>query len=281
MKLPKHRLFDYNTPGPGVEKDAPPKKGLALFWDILYRRFWKMVSVNLIYLLFSVPSLIIHYFACYGVLTLLFSELMLEDASMAATVSQMAAYSAVLIFSLFGGGASTAGATFVIKNYVTDHHAWVWSDFIRIYKKYFFKSTLIYVIDVLMLTLSGVNFWFYGSLANINIVAFLLQGLMVLVFIILLLMHSYIYPILVTYKDKSIFEIYKASFILALGKLPITGAAVALCGIISGVICFLACFVTIYAMLVIPIVLLAFVLFVNLFITYPVVLKYLGTAKDE
>ena len=281
MKLPKHRLFDYNTPGPGIDKDAPPKKGLALFWDILYRRFWKLVSVNLLYLLFSIPSLIIMYFACYATLTLLFSEYMLNDPTMAATVSQMAAYSAVLLFSLFGGGASTAGATFVIKNYVVDTHAWVWADFIRIYKKYFLKSTAVFVIDAVILTLSGINFWFYGSFANNNIIAYLLQGLMVLIFIIMLLMHAYIYPILISYKDKSVFEIYKSAFILALGKLPITVASTAACVLISGLICFLACFVTIYAMLLIPIVLLAFVIFVNLFITYPVTVKYLGKAKDE
>lgn len=281
MRLPKFRLFDYETPGPGIEKDAPKKKGIALFGEILYQRFWKMVSLNLIYLLFSIPSLIIYYFSCYGVLTLLFSELMLEDATMAATISQMAAYSAVLLFALFGGGASTAGATFVLKNYATDRHAWVWSDFIRIYKKCFVKATTIYAVDMVLLTLSGINFWFYGSMATDNIIAPLLQGLMVVLLLILLLMHSFVYPILVTHKDKKVFEVYKAAFILALGKLPVTALSTFLCAAIAGVICFLACFVTVYAMLLIPIVLFTFVLFVNLFITYPTVLKYLGKANDE
>lgn len=281
MKLPKYRLFDYNTPGPGVEKDAPPKKGIALFWDILCRRFWKMVSLNLLYLLFSVPALIIQYFLCYGVLTLIFSEYMLNDATMASTVSQMAAYGAVLMFSLFGGGAATAAMTYIIRNYTIDTHSWLWTDFIRIYKARFFKATGVYVIDAVMLLLAGINFWFYGSMAGSSIWAYLLQGLMVVVFLVLLLMHSYIYNILVSYKNKSVFEIYKNAFILAIGKLPRTAASMVLCTLISGVICFLACFVAIYAMLLIPIILFTFVTFVNLFITNPVMSKYLGKIEVE
>ena len=67
MRLPKHRLFDYTTPGKGVSKDEPPKKGIALFGDILLRRFWKMVSLNFLYFLFSVPALIIMWFMIYVV----------------------------------------------------------------------------------------------------------------------------------------------------------------------------------------------------------------------
>lgn len=280
MKLPKYKLFDYTTPGPGVDKNAPPKKGIALFGDILQRRFWKMVSLNLIYLLFSIPSLIIQYFLCYGVLTLIFSEYMLNDATMASTVSQMAAYSAVLMLSLFGSGAASAGSTYIIRNYAMDTHSWLWSDFIRIYKSRFLKATAVYIVDTVMLLLIGINFWFYGTMAAGSFVASILQGLMVVVFLILLLMHSYVYNILVSYKDKSVFEIYKNAFILAIGKLPRTAAATALCAVISGVICFLACFVAIYAMLLIPVILFTFIIFVNLFITNPVMLKYLGKIED-
>lgn len=280
MKLPKRRLFDYTTPGPGVEKDAPPKKGIALFWDILYRRFWKMVSLNLLYLLFSVPSLIIYYFASYGVLTLIFSEYMVADATMAATVSQMAAYSAVLLLSLFGGGASTAGMTYVMRNYTIDTHSWVWADFIRIYKSRFLKATGVFAVDLILIVLSGINFWFYGTMAAESTVAYLLQGLMLVVLLILLLMHAYVYPILAAYKDKSVFEIYKNAFILAIGKLPRTAGAILLCTAVSALVCFLGCFVTIYAMLLIPIILFTFVAYLNLFITNPVSLKYLGKTED-
>lgn len=45
----------YSRPGPGIDKNAPPKKGAALFFDILGREFWALLLVNLIYLLFCLP----------------------------------------------------------------------------------------------------------------------------------------------------------------------------------------------------------------------------------
>lgn len=48
-------LFDYSKPGPGVSKDAPKKRGFLVFWEIFFRKFWKMLQVNLLYLVTSLP----------------------------------------------------------------------------------------------------------------------------------------------------------------------------------------------------------------------------------
>ncbi len=274
MRLPKFKLFDYNTPGPGVSKDAPPKKGIALFWDILSRRFWKMVSLNAIYLLFSVPLLIIMWFAVYLVLSFMFGELIASDPTMPATFTQITTYLTCLLYALFGGGAIYAGMTYVLRNYVVDTHAWMWSDFRSKSKENLKQGTAVFFIDTVFVTLMGINFWFYGMLAGESVIAYLLQGLMAVIFFIFLLMHAYIYPIMVSF-DMKLFDIYKNSFILAIGKLPRTFLSMALCTIICGLITYLACFVTIYAMLLIPIIMFAFSAFVNLFITYPIVKKYM------
>lgn len=274
MRLPKSRLFDYTTPGPGVPKDAPPKKGFALYWDILYRRFWKMVSLNVIYLLLSVPGLIIMWFLVYGLLTLTFSDLMLNDPTWPGTVTQLSTYLTCLIYSIFGGGAVTAGMTYVVRNYAVDTHSWVWTDFWAKYKENFKQGTAVFVVDLVMLTLLGINFWFYGMLAGENFIAYLLQGLMVVIFLIFLLMHAYIYPIMISF-DKKVKDIYKDAFILAIGKLPITFASLLVCILIAGLVTYLACFVTVYAMLLIPVIMFVFVSYTNLFITYPVIKKYM------
>lgn len=48
-------LFDYTKPGKGVEKDEPVKPRFKLFWELFIRKFWKLVQLNLIYLLFCLP----------------------------------------------------------------------------------------------------------------------------------------------------------------------------------------------------------------------------------
>lgn len=45
----------YWKEGPGVEKDAPRKRGLALFCEIFLREAWSLIELNLIFVLFSLP----------------------------------------------------------------------------------------------------------------------------------------------------------------------------------------------------------------------------------
>ncbi len=50
-------LFDYSKPGPGVHKNGPKKKSFVVFFEIFFRKFWKLITVNLLYVLVSLPVL--------------------------------------------------------------------------------------------------------------------------------------------------------------------------------------------------------------------------------
>lgn len=45
----------YSRPGPGIPKNAPKKRGVALYMEILLREFGEMVKLNLLFLLFCLP----------------------------------------------------------------------------------------------------------------------------------------------------------------------------------------------------------------------------------
>lgn len=45
----------YLKEGPGIEKDAQPKKGIALFFEILVREFWQLLKLNLLFVAVSLP----------------------------------------------------------------------------------------------------------------------------------------------------------------------------------------------------------------------------------
>ena len=45
----------YLKEGPGIEKDAPPKKGPALFFEIVVREFWQLLKLNLLFVLCALP----------------------------------------------------------------------------------------------------------------------------------------------------------------------------------------------------------------------------------
>lgn len=48
-------MFNSTKPGPGVSKNEPQKKRLFLFWELFFRKFFKLVVVNLLYVLVSLP----------------------------------------------------------------------------------------------------------------------------------------------------------------------------------------------------------------------------------
>ena len=48
-------LFDFTKEGRGVSKDDPPLKGVLLFFSIFVLNFWKLMLLNLLFLLFCIP----------------------------------------------------------------------------------------------------------------------------------------------------------------------------------------------------------------------------------
>ncbi len=46
---------NYDKPGPGVDKNAPKKAPIAVFFEIYARKFWKLILANMLYVLVSLP----------------------------------------------------------------------------------------------------------------------------------------------------------------------------------------------------------------------------------
>ena len=46
---------DYESAGPGIAKNAPRKKGLALFFDLFFRKLWKLFGLNMLFFIFVIP----------------------------------------------------------------------------------------------------------------------------------------------------------------------------------------------------------------------------------
>ena len=53
MAFPK--FFNPTKEGPGVSKNGPKKKSFFLFWELYFRKFFKLIEANLLYILFSLP----------------------------------------------------------------------------------------------------------------------------------------------------------------------------------------------------------------------------------
>ena len=57
-------LFNYSKPGPGVDKNGPKKKRFFYFLELFGRKFWKLLELNLLYLLCCIPVVTIGPATC-------------------------------------------------------------------------------------------------------------------------------------------------------------------------------------------------------------------------
>lgn len=48
-------MYDYEKAGSGVAKDGPQKKRIVIFFEIFLRKFWKLISLNMLFVLFCLP----------------------------------------------------------------------------------------------------------------------------------------------------------------------------------------------------------------------------------
>lgn len=48
-------LLNFEKEGPGIDKNAPKKKTFVVFFETFFRNFWKFITINLVYILLSIP----------------------------------------------------------------------------------------------------------------------------------------------------------------------------------------------------------------------------------
>ncbi len=218
---------DYETPGAGVPENEPQKPGPIRYFIVSGRKFWDMVVLNLLYFLFSLPAI-----AIYTLIGLLFlgnagdavgGALAAEGMTDIQILELKAAVHIVLsvgfgflMTALLGSGAPRAGLSFVLRNYSREEHAFLWSDFLENTKKNLGKGTVIFLIDVLFTFIICLDIASYSGAGTFwGLIA---SYIALFIFIIYILMHPYIYMILVTFGIK-LKAAYKNAFMLTAVKI--------------------------------------------------------------
>lgn len=220
---------NYSKPGPGVYKNAPEKKGLNLFYEILFRKFWKLAQLNIMYIVTLLPT-----FAVVFLLSGMISNKLAIDANALssltqATFSQADAarisitmdlltrlYISIFFTVFWGGGPATAGFVYILRSFMWEDSVFLASDYFKHIKSNFKQSLTVWIIDIAVFTAMCYAYFFYGS--QPNIMYFLKYVILVLAFFYTML-HLFLYHLLVTYK-LTIPKLYKNSALFALSSLP-------------------------------------------------------------
>lgn len=262
--------INYNKPGPGVDKDAPPKPRFFVFFEVLKRKFWHLIRVNLMYVLFNILALGIAFFMSSVYMQKL-SAFFLSSADQSSqyidlTLKLILAV-LLVVMSVITLGPVQAGFTYILRNYSREEHSFIWWDFKENFTKNFKQGIAITAIDALVIYALGIALNFYTSSSNLISVA--AASFTVLTLVIFIMMHFYIYPMLVTV-NLSVKNIYKNAFILTIMKLIPNFLMLILNLVIS-----LAAFYNIFIGLVLYVLILpSFVGLMNNFYVNPIIKKY-------
>ncbi|NJP41504.1 YesL family protein [Oscillospiraceae bacterium HV4-5-C5C] len=231
-------LFDFTKEGPGIDPDEPPKGPVATFFGILGRKFWKVCTISLMYSLFSLLSFALAFLVSSYLLQLLLPTLTLDNLNQifadvqlneGVTVSDLSSMVimglTVLVMGLLIGlsyvvtGPVHAGATYLMRNYGREDHAFVWSDFWEHARKNWKQSTVTCLLSLAASFLLPVAFVFYRRTISNAILRTLLTTVIVLLFIFVTFMLMYVYQMMVTF-DLKLKDIFRNAFLFSILRLP-------------------------------------------------------------
>lgn len=273
--------YNYNRPGKGVDPNAPKKTGFFLFWELLGRKIFSYILINLIYFVLVSPIVMYLYFAFYGWLVSIGTintetvlSVVLELFRVIATFVPSALHIPLLVLSLLLYGPFTCGMTYILRNFAREEHAWV-SD---LFRKSFdnVKQGLFFgVLDILATAVLIINFN-YSTLIGADSTAMTLFGVFlryfsIVLYVLYFFMRYYFYQMVVTANLK-ISAILKNGWlfaILGLGRNIIATIAIVLS---AALMMFIH---PIVELITVPLIGFSFCGLIAVFTTYPIIEKYI------
>lgn len=204
---------NWDKPGPGVDKDAPKKNAFFYFWELVARKFFRLITFNLFYLLCLLPLIIFIYMNFYGWLYSISGIGEGEAVILPVLVDLMriivnfvpsVLHAPLVIIAVILYGPLTMGMTYVLRNFAREEHAWTSDFFTRAWSNA--KQGIFFgLLDCLVAVIFFVN-WNYQSFVGEGasyIFALIIRIVTTVVAVYYLFMRNYFYQLAVTVNLKA------------------------------------------------------------------------------
>ena len=308
-------LFDLNKDGRGIGKDeealcGPPytlNRGFKLF----IAKFWSLISLNLIILLFTViPVALVIYFDITGPKTPTYESMLFVPLSGAATMlgHSMPALEVILdfhshivgvsirdlpqyiklgvplLFLFVTFGWQNCGVSYVARSMIKGDPVFMISDYWHSVKRNWKQGLTMGMLDFMCITALAVNYTYYNQMAG-SYGYDLMLIFTVALSIIYMFMRMYIYLMVITFSMKST-KILKNALIFSIVGVKRNLMAV-LCvlafSLVVAILTFLLHYIKIAAtgVLIGFLTIFAVASFICTYCAYPVILKYMVIEDDE
>jgi len=242
---------------------------MIAFFELFFRKFWHLVKLNMLFLVFNLPAVAVIPFISQFFLP------GLKNGNPLGNFYEMVLYFAVgailVCIPVVTIGPAQAGFTYILRNFARDEHAFLWEDFKEHALSNAKQSIIICLIDLVVVLVIGIDINFYLRISRENKFLTAITFLIIILFLLYLMMHMYIYPMLVTFR-LSVKQIYKNALLFSLIKFFPNLGVLILCIIL-----------TVFPMLLFPAVGVVLLFFVTMsaiglitnFHVYPILKKYM------
>lgn len=249
---------NYENSGVGISKNAPKKKGIFRFFELYFRKFWKLLEVNLLYSVFFIPVLLGAY-AFLGV----------SNANVSTVMLAVCFIAFILVI-----GPATAGMFKILRNYTLEKHSFILTDFKKAFAENYKKSFVLGLIDTLIILSVSAAVYVYPQLAKAydNKMIYIPFVICVSIAVVVMIMNFYAFLMIVA-TDISFKNIIKNSLALACVELKKSLLTFVITIIIIAVFV-VAIMYNLSFLFLIPFIPAAHIAFIICFNCYPVVQKY-------
>ena len=225
-------LFDRFYYGKAGKRDYSemdmPKTRVSLFFLVFRERFFDLIKLNLLQLIFWIPFLV---WAFVNFVALQNIDMQTMLASQDGTQQFRNIMGSYLMMWLLGvipcvaiTGPSSAGAAYVARNWSRDQHAFMFSDFKDAFKSNWKQALAFSVMSGFVPILAFTAMMYYSNIVTSNILIILPMIVVLSATLMWVLLEPLVYPMMVGYELK-FKHLMKNALIMAAARFPQMAAA--------------------------------------------------------
>jgi len=205
-----------------------PKTRAALFFLVLKDRFFDLVKVNLLQIVFWLPFIAWTALNLIAIQSIDVEVLMEQENAAGALLGTMSGYVVMWLIGLIPciliTGPSSAGAAYVMRNWARDQHSFLFSDFKDAFKGNWKQALGVAAITAILPFVAYTAVTYYSRMANSNLFMYLPMVLVIFMTMMWCLMLPLLYAMMIGY-ELGFKVLLKNAFLMAAASLPKMAAA--------------------------------------------------------
>lgn len=200
-----------------------PKTRVALFFQVFKERFFDLIKVNFLQLIFWIPFLLWTVLNITAIQSIDVAALEGQENAGTQILSTMSGYMVMwlagLVPCILITGPSSAGSAYLMRNWARDQHAFLFSDFKDAFKSNWKQALGVSAMTCLLPFVVYTAVTYYSQMANSNALMFVPMVVVLSVALMWALMLPLLYAMMIGY-ELSFKTLIKNAFLMAAASLP-------------------------------------------------------------